>query len=263
MMVPILRNGPKVRMPEVTLAAQKPGSTPENHPELTTYKCTTSGGCVAQKTSLVIDWNAHRLEQADGSACPVGSTSAVCSDDASCNNNCVVQGVDYAKAGVRTPLAGVITAIVVLLAIYALPALFYWIPSAPLAAVIIHAVGDLVTSPKTVYEFWKISPVDVFIFFAGVGVAIGVGIEEGIYTGTALSLVVMLIRNVAAKGTFLRRGKSLTTEGLRDVDIADDEGAPRSTAQPSDFPIYLPLDKRNRRLQHTRCQHLRFFTLQQ
>jgi cellulase len=82
--------------------AQQAGSTPEVHPEMTTYKCTTSGGCVAQKTSLVIDWGNHKLEQADGSACPVSNTSAVCSDNASCNKNCVVQGIDYASAGVKT-----------------------------------------------------------------------------------------------------------------------------------------------------------------
>ena len=85
-----------------SVTAQQPGSTPENHPALTTHKCTTAGGCVAQKTSLVIDWDNRRLEQADGSACPASNTSAVCFDDASCNKNCVVQGVDYAKAGVRT-----------------------------------------------------------------------------------------------------------------------------------------------------------------
>lgn len=80
--------------------AQQPGSIPESHPELTTYKCTTAGGCVAQKSSVVIDWNNHYLQQANGSSCAVGSS--VCSDDATCNENCVVQGVDYAKSGVRT-----------------------------------------------------------------------------------------------------------------------------------------------------------------
>lgn len=33
--------------------------------------------------------------------------------------------------------------------------------SAGLAAVIIHAVGDLITPPNTVYQFWKISPLEV------------------------------------------------------------------------------------------------------
>src|SRR5579862_3050918 len=40
------------------------------------------------------------------------------------------------KAGVRTPFAGVITAILVLLAIYALPRVFFFIPNAGLSAVI-------------------------------------------------------------------------------------------------------------------------------
>lgn len=83
-----------------SVLAQQPGDVAENHPELTTYKCTTEGGCVPQKTSLVIDWNNHRLERSNGSTCNVGSD--VCSDDESCNENCVVQGVDYANAGVST-----------------------------------------------------------------------------------------------------------------------------------------------------------------
>ncbi|GAT27372.1 sulfate transporter [Aspergillus luchuensis] len=72
------------------------------------------------------------------------------------------------KAGVRTPLAGCITAIVVLLAIYALTAVFFYIPQAALSGVIIHAVGDLITPPNTVYQFWRVSPLDAIIFFIGV-----------------------------------------------------------------------------------------------
>ena len=37
-------------------------------------------------------------------------------------------------AGVRTPLAGIITGLVVILALYALTSAFYWIPNAGLAA---------------------------------------------------------------------------------------------------------------------------------
>lgn len=85
-----------------------------------------------------------------------------------------------AKAGVRTPLAGVITGIVVLLAIYLLKAVFFYIPNASLSAVIIHAVGDLITAPKTLYSFWRISPLEVIIFFAGVIVSVFSTIEIGI-----------------------------------------------------------------------------------
>jgi sodium-independent sulfate anion transporter 11 len=107
------------------------------------------------------------------------------------------------KAGVRTPFAGVITAIVVLLAIYALPAVFYYIPSAMLSAVIIHAVGDLITPPNTVYQFWRVNPIEVIIFFAGVLVTVFSSIENGIYTTICVSIAVLLFRVVKARGNFI------------------------------------------------------------
>lgn len=112
-----------------------------------------------------------------------------------------------AKAGVRTPLAGVITALVVLLAIYALPAVFFYISNASLSAVIIHAVGDLITPPNTIYQFWRISPLEVIIFFAGVIVTVFASIEDGIYTTICISIAVLLFRVVKAKGRFIGRVK--------------------------------------------------------
>ncbi|MCJ1243004.1 Sulfate permease 2 [Trapelia coarctata] len=132
------------------------------------------------------------------------------------------------KAGVRTPFAGVITAVVVLLAIYALTAVFFYIPSASLAAVIIHAVGDLITPPNTVYQFWRISPLEVIIFFAGVLVTIFSSIENGIYTTICVSIAVLLFRVVKAKGRFLGRVKVHSV-------IGDHYG--------KDGPNYNPSDK--------------------
>lgn len=111
------------------------------------------------------------------------------------------------KAGVRTPFAGVITAVVVLLAIYALPAVFFYIPNSVLSAVIIHAVGDLITPPNTVYQFWRISPLEVIIFFAGVIVTIFSSIENGIYTTICVSVAVLLFRVLYAKGRFVGKVK--------------------------------------------------------
>ena len=111
------------------------------------------------------------------------------------------------KAGVRTPFAGVITAIVVLLAIYALPAVFFYIPSASLSAVIIHAVGDLITPPNTVYQFWRVSPLEVIVFFAGVIVTVFSSIEDGIYVTICLSAALLLFRVVKANGRFLGKVK--------------------------------------------------------
>lgn len=128
------------------------------------------------------------------------------------------------KAGVRTPFAGVITACVVLLAIYALPAVFYYIPNASLAAVIIHAVGDLITPPNTIYQFWLVSPLEVIIFFVGVFVTIFSTIENGIYCTVCLSFAVLLFRILKAQGRFLGRVKVHSVLG--DHVIGDDPRKP-------------------------------------
>merc|ERR1711939_920883 len=120
------------------------------------------------------------------------------------------------KAGVRTPFAGVITAAVVLIAIYALTAVFFYIPNPVLSAVIIHAVGDLITPPNTVYQFWRVSPLEVPIFFVGVFVTIFSSIENGIYTTICVSLALLLYRVLKAKGRFLGKVKvhSLVGESI-------------------------------------------------
>ncbi|KAL8896615.1 MAG: hypothetical protein Q9192_002991 [Flavoplaca navasiana] len=149
------------------------------------------------------------------------------------------------KAGVRTPFAGVITAVVVLLAIYALPAVFFYIPNAALSAVIIHAVGDLITPPNTVYQFWRINPLEVVIFFLGVIVTIFSNIENGIYTTVSVSLAVLLVRVVKAQGRFMGKVKVRSAVGdqfgqgdtrYRDVPLETkkDEDASRT--------IFLPLE---------------------
>ncbi|KAJ1951919.1 hypothetical protein EC988_003835, partial [Linderina pennispora] len=112
-----------------------------------------------------------------------------------------------AKAGVRTPLAGVITAVMVVFAIYVLPPVFFYIPNALLAAVIIHAVGDLISGPKTIMQFWKISPIEFFIFWAGVLVSVFSSIDNGIYTSVAASAALLLFRIAKAQGKFVGKIK--------------------------------------------------------
>ncbi|KAJ5624633.1 sulfate permease [Penicillium lagena] len=152
------------------------------------------------------------------------------------------------KAGVRTPFAGVITAVIVLLAIYALPAVFFYIPSATLSAVIIHAVGDLITPPNTVYQFWRVSPFEVVIFFIGVIVIVFSTIEDGIYTSICISAALLLFRVVKSKGHFLGRVK---VHSIIDDQIIGDTSASAETTNlykgaNSDTGIgrnvFLPLD---------------------
>lgn len=116
-----------------------------------------------------------------------------------------------AKAGVRTPLAGIFTAAIVLLALYVLTSVFYYIPSSSLAAMIIHAVGDLVTPPRTVYQFWMTSPIEVLMFFAGVLLTIFTTIENGIYLNIVASLALLLFRTARSSGRFLGQAQIYTT----------------------------------------------------
>ncbi|KAK0388873.1 hypothetical protein NLU13_5116 [Sarocladium strictum] len=129
------------------------------------------------------------------------------------------------KAGVRTPFAGVITALVVLLALYALTAVFYYIPDAALAAVIIHAVGDVITPPRTVYQFWRVSPLEVIIFFAGVFVTIFSTIENGIYTTICMSVAVVIFRIVLSNGRFLGPAR------IRTLQAAHGAASPSSASE--------------------------------
>ena len=144
------------------------------------------------------------------------------------------------KAGVRTPFAGVFTAIIVLIAIYGLNAVFFYIPNSSLSAVIIHAVGDLITPPNTLYQFWRVSPLEVVIFFAGVFVTIFSTIENGIYTTISLSAAVLLFRVVKANGRFLGKVKIHSVIGDHDGHGHYD-GVGSSDPDKSVRNVFLPL----------------------
>ena len=160
-----------------------------------------------------------------------------------------------AKAGVRTPFAGVITAIVVLIAIYALPAAFYWISSASLSAVIIHAVGDLIADPNTIYQFWRVSPLEVIIFFIGVIVTVFSSIEDGIYTTLIVSAVVLLVRVAKARGRFLGKVKVHSVIGDHLIEDTANKGGyelrtksrgdQSSSSSTHERDVFLPLDHRD------------------
>jgi sodium-independent sulfate anion transporter 11 len=111
------------------------------------------------------------------------------------------------KCGVRTPAAGWVTGIVVIVALYGLTDAFFFIPLAGLSAIIIHAVADLVTPPSQVYTFWLISPLEFFIWATSVLVSIFSTIEYGIYASILLSLLLLLIRIARPGGQFLGRVK--------------------------------------------------------
>ncbi|CAM2727577.1 unnamed protein product [Rotaria socialis] len=135
------------------------------------------------------------------------------------------------KAGVRTPLADIVSGSVIILGIYVLTGIFYWISQASLAAVIIHAVGDLIVGPTTLKSFWQVNPIEFFIFWAGVLVTIFSNIEYGIYVTVISSGVLLLFRIAKARGQFV--GRVL----VQQVKLFADDYEHLTTRN-----IYVPLD---------------------
>lgn len=99
-----------------------------------------------------------------------------------------------ARSGVKTPIAGIFSAIVVILALYALTPAFYYIPDATLAAVVIHAVSDLVSGPSYVKRLYKVSFWEFFTFFAAIIITFFTTVEIGIYVSASLSAAILLVR---------------------------------------------------------------------
>ncbi|KAI7854048.1 sulfate transporter family-domain-containing protein [Circinella umbellata] len=98
------------------------------------------------------------------------------------------------RSGVKTPLSGVFSAAVVLLALYALTPAFYYIPDSILAAVVIHAVANLVSGPAYIKRLASISLWELFIFAVAVFVTFFSSVEYGIYAAVALAIVILLFR---------------------------------------------------------------------
>lgn len=146
------------------------------------------------------------------------------------------------KAGSRTPLAGLFSAMVLVLALYALTGVFYYIPNAALSGLIIHAVFSLITSPNKVYKYWQLSPLEFLVWIACLIMALFKSLEFSIYVGVGLSVALLLIRVARAKGEFLGqvRVERVSEEKRAHFEAANgntkDNEAPRTA--------FIPLDRK-------------------
>lgn len=94
-------------------------------------------------------------------------------------------------SGVRTPLGGVYTGIIILLALSTLTPYFYYIPKASLAAVIICAVIFMIEY-EVVKPMWKSNRKDLIPTFATFILCLIIGVEYGILVGVAINIVLLL-----------------------------------------------------------------------
>ncbi|OTA55460.1 sulfate permease [Hypoxylon sp. EC38] len=155
------------------------------------------------------------------------------------------------KAGARTALAGVFNACVLVLTLYVLQPVLYWIPMASLAALIIHAVTNLIEPPAHVFRMWLISPLDFTIYFVGVLTSIFSSLENGIYATIALSSAILLIRLARAQGRFLGRVRiHHYPKPIRPEHVASSSSSmsASNTRKGSSVPsrnVFFPLDRKD------------------
>ena len=98
------------------------------------------------------------------------------------------------SAGANTPLAGVISAVLMGAVIAALTGLFHFLPHAVLAATIIVAVVSLIDL-ETLREAWHYDKADALSLLATAGGVIAFGVEAGILMGVGLSLGTLVWRS--------------------------------------------------------------------
>jgi len=140
-------------------------------------------------------------------------------------------------AGARTPAAGAFTAAGIALALVFLTPLFFYLPRATLAAIIIVAVASLLdfrALPRT----WAYSRADGAAMAATIGVTLIIGVEQGLLAGVVLSLLLHLWRTSRPHVAIV--GQVPGTEHFRNVRRHEVVTAPDVVAIRIDESLYFP-----------------------
>lgn len=97
------------------------------------------------------------------------------------------------QSGAETPLASIISAALVALTLLFLTPLFYHLPHAILAAIIMVAVSGLIDT-KYIITLWKTNKVELGLLLATALVTLIVGMVPGIVSGIILSVLILLFK---------------------------------------------------------------------
>jgi SulP family sulfate permease len=119
------------------------------------------------------------------------------------------------QSGARTTIASVITAVLIGFTVLFLTPLFYYLPSAVLAAIIMVAVAGLFDAEEMIH-LWKTDKRDLTMLSATFLATLFLGIEEGIGIGVLLSLVMVIYSSTQPHSTEV--GKLGDTNNYRNVD---------------------------------------------
>ena len=98
------------------------------------------------------------------------------------------------SAGANSGLASVITAVLVALTVIFLTPMFYFLPNAMLAAIIMVAVANLIDI-KSIKHIWRYSKVDAIGLIATFLAVLAVGVETGILVGVGVTVALFIWRS--------------------------------------------------------------------
>lgn len=139
-------------------------------------------------------------------------------------------------AGAETPAAGAYTALGLAIAALALTPLVYFLPNATLAATIIVAVLSLVDF-SILRRTWDYSRADFIAVSATVLLTLGLGVEVGVASGVAISILLHLYKT--SRPHVAEVGRVPGTEHFRNVLRHDVETAPTVLTLRIDESLYF------------------------
>jgi SulP family sulfate permease len=117
-------------------------------------------------------------------------------------------------AGAVTPLASIITAVLVGITVLVLTPLLYFLPKATLAAIIVVAVANLI-DVKTIRETWAYNKTDAASLIVTFLAVLTIGVELGIVIGAGLSIALYLWRT--SRPHMAEVGRVGDTEHFRNI----------------------------------------------
>ncbi|AXJ01171.1 sulfate permease, SulP family [Cyclonatronum proteinivorum] len=138
--------------------------------------------------------------------------------------------------GGKTPLASVISALVVLVTLLFLTPVFFYLPHAVLAAVIIVSVYGLIEFGQF-RTLWKLGHYDRYLFLAAFLGTLFIGIKEGILLGVMLSVAMLLYRSARPNHVVL--GRLPGTQIYRDIRNYETEQNPTALIFRFDAPLHF------------------------
>jgi SulP family sulfate permease len=97
------------------------------------------------------------------------------------------------ESGATTGMAALISVGMVIVTLLFLTPVFYYLPKAVLAAIIIVAVFGLVNVKEGIH-LWKTNNLDFWLLFTTFVATLFLGIEYGIFAGVSLSIVILIFR---------------------------------------------------------------------